>query len=71
MKIIELTNLDGNKIYINIECIGHFYEIKEKLNYGRVEKKAHTRVGTTTHNNGGFEVIETVKKILDIIAKKY
>ena len=68
MRIIELTSLnDGDTIYINVECIGHFYAVKEKSNYSRVEKKAHTRVGTTTHNNGGFEVKETVKQIIKLL----
>ena len=68
MRIIELTSLNSSDtIYINVECIGHFYEVKAKLNYGRVEKQAHTRVGTTTHNNGGFEVKETVKQIKKLI----
>jgi hypothetical protein len=68
MRIIELTSLnDGGTIYINIECIGHFYEVKEKSTYGKVDKKTHTRVGTTTHNNGGFEVKETPKQIMKLI----
>ena len=58
MKTIKLTSAtDGGKIYINIEQIGHYYDVKEKIVYSRVEKKAHTRIGVTTHNNGGFEVI--------------
>jgi hypothetical protein len=68
MRIIELTSLkDGSKIYINIECIGHFYEAKEEISYGRVETPKHTSVGTTTHNNGGFRVKETSKEILKLI----
>ena len=47
--------------------IGHFYEVETKYNYGRVETEKHTRVGVTTHNNGGFTVIENVKKILSLI----
>jgi hypothetical protein len=70
MKTIKLTSAtDGDKIYINIEQIGHYYDVKEKIVYSRVEKKAHTRIGVTTHNNGGFEVIETADKIDKMINK--
>ena len=61
---IKLTNLkDATIIYINVDYIGHIYAVKEKLEYGRVEKEAHTVVGVTTHNNGGFQVIETPNEI--------
>ena len=53
--------LEGTKN--NHELLGHYYDVKEKIVYSRVEKKAHTRIGVTTHNNGGFEVIETADKI--------
>ena len=70
MKLIILTStsLDKSKIYINADYIGHIYIVPEKSNYGRVEKIKHTRVGVVTHNNGGFEVIETpeqIKKLID------
>ena len=61
MKIIKLTSLqDKQPIYINAECIGHFYEVSEKLSYGRVEKQKHTRIGVITHNNG-FEFLCLLK----------
>jgi hypothetical protein len=61
---IKLTNLkDKTTIYINVDCIGHIYAEKEKLAYGHVETVAHTVIGTTTHNNGGFKVIETPNEI--------
>ena len=70
MKIIKLTSLkEKSPIYINVECIGHFYEIKEKIEYGRVEVEKHTRVGVTTHNNGGFSVMESVDQIIKIISE--
>ena len=66
MKFIKLTSLGTKEpIYINIEEIGHFYENKEKT-YG-LDKPKHTRVGVTTHNNGGFEVMETPKDIIQMI----
>ena len=67
MKIIKLTSVDKSSIYINVECIGHLYEIADKMEYGRVSEAKHTRVGVVTHNNGGFKVIESVEKILKLI----
>ena len=68
MRIIKLTSLQDKKpIYINIDVIGHFFEIKEEIKYGRVEKAKHTRIGALTHNNGGFSVVESVKEIIELI----
>ena len=68
MKIIKLTSsVDKSPIYINVEHLGHFYEIADKMEYGRVTEVKHTRVGVTTHNNGGFKVIESVDKILNML----
>jgi hypothetical protein len=68
MRLIKLTSLlDKQPIYINVDTIGHFYEVKEEIKHGRVEKAKHTRVGALTHNNGGFSVIEDVNKILKLI----
>ena len=67
MKFITLTSIEGGEIYVNTHHIGHFYSINEKAEYGRVTKKAHTRLGVTTHNNGGFSVTETVDEILFMI----
>lgn len=74
MKMIKVTSVsDGGIIYINVEHIGHMYEVKDKMVYNSIEKKAHTKIGVTTHNNGGFEVKETVKQIVkqmgDIVKK--
>jgi hypothetical protein len=30
-------------------------------------KRQHTRIGVTTHNNGGFEVIESPEEIIKLI----
>jgi len=66
MKIIALTsNVDGKIVYINIDTIGHIYDVEKKERYG--EDKKYTKVGTTTHNNGGFEVKENAKTILKMI----
>ncbi len=66
MKVIKLTNLEKKPIYINVDMIGHFYEIAETRSYGSIDKPKHTRIGVTTHNNGGFSVIESVEKILEL-----
>ena len=64
MWIIKVTSLKNKKpIYINIDMIGHFYEVEEEIKYGRVETPKHTVIGTTTHNNGGFKVTESIKEI--------
>ena len=68
MRLIKLTSLqDKQPIYINIDVIGHFFEVKEEIKYGRVEKTKHTRIGALTHNNGGFSVVESVKEIIELI----
>ena len=70
MKFIKLTSLkDSKPVFINSDFIGHLYEMPEKMSYGSVDEKAHTVVGVTTHNNGGFRVIESVEQILKRIEK--
>jgi len=70
MKIIKVTSLkDKSSIYVNVEQIGHFFRVPEKMNYGRVEEVEHTRVGVTTHNNGGFSITETPKKLMELISQ--
>ena len=66
MKLIKLT-LFNNKtpIYINIDMIGHLYEVEEK-DFNR-EPKKYTVIGTTTHNNGGFKVIESIQEVFNRI----
>jgi hypothetical protein len=67
MKIIALTsNSTGEIIYINIDTIGHIYDVVKKDRYEG--GKTYTKVGTTTHNNGGFEVQENTKTILKMIS---
>jgi hypothetical protein len=70
MNLIKLTSLDGKPIFINVDYIGHFYQVPEKTYYGRVDTEAHTRVGVVTHNNGGFSVAEDVNQIQKLIEKK-
>ena len=69
MKFIKLTSsIDNKPVFINPETIGHMYEVAEKMQYGRIEQKgAHTVVGTTCHNNGGFKIVESIDKILKMI----
>lgn len=70
MKLIKVTSAADNKaIYINITQIGHIYEVEAKFEYGRLKKEKHTRMGVTTHNNGGFEVKETTKQIMKMIGE--
>jgi hypothetical protein len=70
MKFIKLTSVEDSKsIYINIDQIGHFYQVKAKMAYGKEAEPAHTRVGVTTHNNGGFRIAEDVNQIIKLIEK--
>lgn len=67
MKTIKLTCLDGTFVYISTNHIGHLYEVPEKVEFGVVKVQAHTRIGVTTHNNGGFIVVEKVEQIIKSI----
>lgn len=58
-----------SEVYINIDTIGHIYWIPEEKEYIRTIVDSHTRVGTTTHNNGGFKVKETPKEIFKLISE--
>jgi hypothetical protein len=70
MKIIKVTSLkDKSPIYINVEQIGHFYRVSEKESYGSVDEVEHTKLGITTHNNGGFAITETPEKLMELISQ--
>jgi hypothetical protein len=70
MKIIKVTHLKDKKpIYINVEQIGHFYRVPEKKSYGSVDEVEHTKLGITTHNNGGFSIVETPETLIKLINK--
>ena len=62
MNFITLTSIDGGPIYVNVSHIGHFYPSKVNSRSAGI-----TKVGVTTHNNGGFSVTETVDEILFMI----
>ena len=71
MKIIKLTDRkDSSNIYINIDHIGDFYQIEVKIrNYKsphNYSEEFYTKVGVTTHNNGGFDVKETPSQIIEM-----
>lgn len=68
MKIIKLTSSNDKKpIYINLDMIGHFYDVEETQSNGIVKAPKHTRVGVVTHRNGGFEVVEDSNQIIKLI----
>jgi hypothetical protein len=70
MKIIKVTSFKEKKpVYVNVEQIGHFFRVPEKMNYGCVEEVEHTRLGITTHNNGGFSIVETPEALIKLINK--
>lgn len=67
MKIIKLTSFKNNSpVYINVDHIGDFFGT-EKICYTTGKVSSYTRVGVTTHNNGGFQVQETPEEILALI----
>ncbi len=66
-KFIELTNDRGGKVYINVDSIGHLYQYTKKAYLNHEVDKVLTTVGTLCHNNGGFDVIESVDEILKLI----
>lgn len=64
-KFIKLTSVnDSNPIYVNVEHLGHVYRVPEVMEYGKITEDAYTKIGVTTHNNGGFRVKETPEEIL-------
>ena len=68
MKLIKLTTFYLNveePLYVNPLHIGHMYEVPENAN-NRTKPK-YTMVGVTTHNNGGFEVLESTEEIIKLI----
>ena len=70
MKIIKVTNLkDKLSVYINVEQIGHFYRVPEKKSYGSVDEVEHTKLGITTHNNGGLTITETPEELIEMISQ--
>ena len=70
MPFIKVTSAtDSKPVYINIEMIGHMYEVPAKVEYGRTVEDAHTRIGVLTHNNGGFRVAEDINQIMKLIEK--
>ena len=68
--LIKLTISDRKNdfVYINPKHIGHCYRVPGSIKYSKPIPD-HTRVGVTTHNNGGFEVEETPEQIIKLIEK--
>ena len=70
MKIIKVTSLKDKKpIYLNVEQIGHFFRVPQKMSYGSVDESEHNRVVITTHNYGGFSIVETPETLIKLINK--
>jgi hypothetical protein len=64
MRFIKVTSIKDKKpVYINPDFIGHMYRVPEKKTYGTVDEIGYTVIGVTTHNNGGFKVIEDIDEI--------
>ena len=59
MELIKVTGTNKNTtIYINPNQIGHITNSGED---------GATKIGVTTHNNGGFEVKESIEEVLKLI----
>ena len=65
MKLIKLTSVGTEVLYVNPNHIGHIYPILETREENRVIQE-RTRVGLTTHK-GGFLVKETPEQIIELI----
>jgi hypothetical protein len=58
MKLVKFTNSFNNKpLYINIFQIGSVSETE----------RGGTKITSTTHNNGGFTVVESVQYVINQI----
>ena len=64
MNFIKLTLSGGRNIYVSKNHIGHFFVVPQE---GNDDKEQYTRVGVTTHDNGGFSVKETPEQIIKLI----
>ena len=59
MKFIKVTRTQSKKeIYLNVDMIG---SIRKDI------KEDYTIIGHLCHNNGGYEVLESVEIILKLI----
>ena len=74
MKLIKLTTFyDGleEPLYVNPNHIGHMYLVPaESVSNGLRRREEHTKIGITTHNNGGFKVLETPEQIIKLIEQQ-
>ena len=64
IKLIQLTTIDDNEIFINVEMIGHIYNTSTMI---KGYQKGVSVVAVSTHNNGGFKVKESIYQILELI----
>ena len=69
IEFIEVTSSKhGGKIFINPQMLGHISTYVQTGKYvGEVEGRRVTTLGVTTHNNGGFNVLETPEEIIEKI----
>jgi hypothetical protein len=67
LRLIKLTaRHNGKPFFLNVDMIGDIIDKDGVIEYGKV-KPRYTIVGHLTHNNGGFEVLETPEEILKLI----
>jgi len=70
MRLIKLTTFYNDveeALYVNPLHIGHMFSVP-KNSHNRIKPK-YTKIGITTHNNGGFEVMESPEQINKLIEK--
>ena len=58
--LLELTSRDGTKIYLNIEHINYFYDVKERMSLDRAYENIYTQIHLT---NNWIQVTETSEQI--------
>ena len=64
MWVIKVTSMHTKThIYINVDMIGHMYEVEADINLGATTVPKHTVIGAITHGNGGFKVLESLEEI--------
>jgi hypothetical protein len=60
----KFEQIDKDELLSELKAFRPDFEVEETRKYGHtVDKPKHSRIGVTTHNNGGFEVIESIEEI--------
>lgn len=70
MRFIKLTSFSTKTpIYVNVDHIGHVFSVEARYEGASLMKDVYTRVGVTTHNNGGLSVIESAEQVMELMKR--